>query len=316
MRTITDLCWADLGVRLLLRVRRFVCSNQTCPRRTFAERPGQEIKADARRTRRCTIHLQKVGLLLAGNAGARLAQFIGLPIRSDTLLRLVRAIIVPTCSPPEILGIDDFALRKGIRYGTLLVDLQNQRLLVDILPDREKTTGVDWLKRYPQITTISRDRGMTYAQAAREALPEAIQIADRFHLSQNLGERLQRILRRLHPTLQEIFGKSATRLLDSSLALKRWEEEKQVSQERRMAVYEHVLALAAQGYIQMELADQLHMGRQRVRHYLKEPPTPPIYKQRSTKLAPHKSYLTRRFVEEGCENSLLAAVSRNSRPRL
>jgi transposase len=299
-RIITDLCWADLGVRFVLRVRRFVCSNTLCSRRTFAERLGEQIKAYARRTKRCEIQLQSIGLMLGGNAGARLAQIIGLSVSSDTLLRLVRATTVSQRSTPEVLGIDDFALRKGVQYGTILVDVENQSL-VDLLPDREKGTVVAWLKAHPGIKAVSRDRGTTYAEAAREALPEAIQIADRFHLSQNLGETLERLLRRLYPGIQDIFGQSAP-VADPSLPLKRWEAEKQVSQERRMAVYEHVLALDAQGYNQTEIAERLRMSRKKVRQLLKGPPQPPIYKQRSTKLAPYKPYLKRRFVEEGCEN--------------
>ena|SRR5690242_2132169 len=145
-RIITDLCWADFGVRLVVRVRRFVCSNPLCPRRTFAERLGEQIKAYARRTRRCEVQLQSIALMLGGKAGARLAKTIGLPISSDTLLRLIRAMVVPPCSTPAVLGIDDFALRKGVQYGTILVDVENQQL-VDLLPDREKATVIAWRKR-------------------------------------------------------------------------------------------------------------------------------------------------------------------------
>lgn len=160
-RIITDLCWADLGVRLVVRVRRFVCTNSLCPRRTFAERLGEQIKAYARRTKHCETQLQSIALLLGGKADARLAKSIGLPISSDTLLRLIRATVVPHCPTPAVLGIDDFALRKGVQYGTILVDVENQRL-VDLLPDREKATVIAWLKAHPGIKAISRDRGMTY----------------------------------------------------------------------------------------------------------------------------------------------------------
>lgn len=117
-----------------------------CTRRTFAERLGEPITAYARRTKRCASRLQTIGLLLGGNAGAHLAKRMGLPVSADTLLRLVRALEVPEQATPEVLGIDDFALRKGQTYGTILVDLEKQHL-VDLLADREKTTVAAWRKR-------------------------------------------------------------------------------------------------------------------------------------------------------------------------
>ena len=153
---------------------------------------------------------------------------------------------------------------------------------------------------------VSRDRASAYTEAVREAAPKAIQVADRFHLSQNLGETLERILRRFYPTIQRIVGetKEETLLVDHSLPLQRQEADKQVSQQRRMAVYEHILALHAQGCNQTEITERLQISRKKVRQAMKGPPQPPVYKQRSTKLAPYKAYLTRRFTKEGCDNSL------------
>src|SRR6266700_8096064 len=108
-----------------------VCSNVRCPRRTFAERLGEAIKAYARLTKRCASRLQTIGLLLGGNAGALLAKRMGLPVSADTLLRLIRALEIPERATPEVLGIDDFALRKGQKYGTILVDVENH-CLVDL----------------------------------------------------------------------------------------------------------------------------------------------------------------------------------------
>ena len=303
-RTVADLCWADLEVRLKLHVRRFVCANTICARRTFAERLGEQIKAYARRTKRCGTQLQSIGLMLGGNAGARLAKIMGLLVSSDTLLRLVRALEVPERATPEVLGIDDFALLKGQKYGTILVDLE-KRHPVDLLPDREKTTVVAWLKAHPGVKVISRDRGGTYAEAAREAAPLATQIADRFHLSQNLGETLERIMRREYPTIEQIFGVQAqdVQSTDPSLPLQRHEADKQVSQQRRLTVYKRVISLSEQGYNQGDIATQLRMSRKKVRHLLQGPPQPPVYKSRPTKLTPYISYLKHRFSEEGCDNS-------------
>jgi transposase len=244
--------------------------------------------------------------MLGGNAGAHLAKRMGLPVSSDTLLRLVRALEVPERATPEVLGIDDFALHKGQTYGTILVDLE-QRHLVDLLPDREKTTVAAWLKAHPAVKVISRDRGGTYAEAAREAAPLATQVADRFHLSQNLGETLECILRREYPIIEQIFGGMVQdpQSPDPSLPLQRHEADKQVSQQRRMTVYERVISLSEQGYNQGEIAAHLRMSRKKVRQFLQEgPPCPPVYKSRPTKLTPYLSYLKHRFAEEGCGNSL------------
>jgi transposase len=228
-------------------------------------------------------------------------------VSSDTLLRLVRALEVPKPVTPEVLGIDDFALRKGQTYGTILVDIE-QNHLVDLLPDREKATVKAWLKAHPGVKAISRDRGGTYAEAAREAAPLAIQVADRFHLSQNLGETLERILRREYPVIEQIFGVVAQdkmQPVDPSLPLQRHEADKQVSQQRRMTVYERVISLSEQGYNQSDIAAQLRMSRKKVRQFLQNgAPRPPVYKSRPTKLMPYLSYLKHRFAEEGCDNSL------------
>jgi hypothetical protein len=142
---------------------------------------------------------------------------------------------------------------------------------------------------------------------AREAAPHAIQIADRFHLSQNVGEMVVRIMRRNYDRVKEIFEKvpQGTEPIDQSLPLQRHETDKQVRKPRRMAVYEHVISLYEQGCCQTEIAAQLHLSRKRVREFMKGPPEPPVYKQRSTKLAPYKAYLKQRFAEDGRGNSLL-----------
>jgi len=143
-------------------------------------------------------------------------------------------------------------------------------------------------------------------EAAREGAPLATQIADRFHLSQNLGETLERVLRREYPAIEQIFAgvPQETSSTDPSLPLQRHEADKQVSQQRRMTVYERVISLSEQGYNQGDIATQLRMSRKKVRQLLQAPPRPPVYKSRPTKLTPYTSYLKHRFVEEACDNSL------------
>ena len=155
----------------------------------------------AHRTTRLRGVLTDLGLALGGAAGARLAAHLHLPTSDDMLLRYVRAVPDPPWTPgPRVLGIDDWARRKGQCYGTILVDLETHRP-VDLLPDRETATGAAWRAAHPGPAIISRDRAEGYAAAASQGAPAARQGADRFHFLRNLGEALEELLVRLHQEL-------------------------------------------------------------------------------------------------------------------
>src|SRR5262245_54482269 len=165
-RHLTDLPWGTRPVSLQLTVRKFVCRNASCPRRIFTERVPELVAVYARKTCRLVAVLQAIGMALGGQAGARLAHRLGLPMSRDTPLRLVRRLPLPVVAPPRAIGVDDWAYRKRQRYGTIVVDLERQRP-VALLHDREAETLADWLREHPSVMIIARDRLKAYRDGAR-----------------------------------------------------------------------------------------------------------------------------------------------------
>jgi len=203
-RRLLDLPSHGRAVHLHLQVRRFRCSNAACVRKIFGERLSANIASKAaRRTLRLEVIIHQLGVALGGRPAARLARRLMLPVSRDTLLRVVRrqATLAKT-APIRIVGVDDFAWRRGQRYGTIICDLERRRI-VDLLPDREAGTVATWLAAHPDITVVSRDRGGGYGQAASQGAPQAVQVADRWHLMENASAAFLEAVRRSMPSIRQ-----------------------------------------------------------------------------------------------------------------
>ncbi len=209
-RTLKDLPWANFNVTLMLQAGKWFCENPCCERQIFTERlPGIAVPW-ARRTRRLAEVHTELGLTVGGRAGASLSELLHSLVSRDTLIRLVRRQSIEAVATPRVLGIDDWAKQKGRTYGTILVDLESHQV-VDVLPERSAECVEQWLKAHPGVEIICRDRGGEYAVGASAGAPNAIQVADRWHLLKNLGDALTEALKQHSRELRAIIHSDEVR---------------------------------------------------------------------------------------------------------
>jgi len=289
-RRLGDLPWQGLAVRLVLRTRRWFCDNPHCARRIFTERLPTVVAPHGQRTQRLATIIRLFGVAVGGAPGARLLRELGIVVSGDTLRRAVGAAALPATAPTRVLGVDDWSLRRGHTYGTILVDLEAHRP-VDLLPDRSATSLAAWLAAHPGVEIICRDRGGAYAEGARQGAPLAVQVADRWHLLANLGELLERLVLRHHAALRQV------RLLDPPAAaapppppsltgtgpadagapggkISRAEHERHQRDARREARYREIHALHHQGLSLRAVARHVGISKTTVRKYLAAPDCP------------------------------------------
>jgi transposase len=319
----TDLPWGTHTVCLQLTVRKFVCRNAACTRRIFTERLPDLVAPSARKTHRLMTVLRAIGPALGGQAGARLAARLRLPTSPATLLRLVQAAPMPQTPALQAVGVDEWAWRRGHRYGTILVDLATHRV-VGLLPDRSAASVVAWLAQHPTITVVCRDRSDLYADGIRRGAPEAMQVVDRFHLVQNLRQALEAFLIDHRPALQAAAVGTAMALMPTASPVPvapmyrgrrrspkpaRQQAERPPRHARWLAIYEAVRALRAQGTPIAIMARQLGISRPTVYAYLRRgtPPGPRRLQRRPSArvLTPYISYLIRRWRESGANSRQL-----------
>lgn len=265
LRQAADLPIAGRRVVLRVTVRRFWCDAVLCRRRIFAERFGADTLAPlSRRTGRLETIVHHLGLALGGRPAAAFAERLMMPVSNDTLLRVVRRRTEPPLDKLAIIGIDDFAFRRGQRYGTIVCDLERRRP-VTLLPDREQATSQAWLSGHPSITTVARDRGGGYGEAIAKALPHAGQVADRWHLMENASRAF---LDAVSKSMRQIRKAAGSTIIDPRL-LTYAERLQYDGYLRRQETNEAILELSKQGLPIKQIVKRTGHSRKLVRSVLR-----------------------------------------------
>jgi len=192
-RSVWDLSIQTVQVLLHLHVRKFYCDRPDCPRRIFTERLPQVTSPHGRISFGLRQFLGQLGREQGGASAARSATLQGMQATARAILRFMHALPLPPITPPQIIGLDEWAWKRGQRYGAMVVDLERKRPIA-LLPDRSQQTVIHWLKRYPTINIVARDRSKEFAAAIKEALPQAKHVADRWHVAKNLTEHLDKVV--------------------------------------------------------------------------------------------------------------------------
>ncbi|MEV8099678.1 ISL3 family transposase [Streptomyces sp. TLI_235] len=314
-RRLSDATVGGTSVVIELLVRRFKCENPACRAVTFAEQIAGLTSPHARYTPQVRRQLTSIALVLAGRAGARLAGALGLPVAKDTLLRLVRAAPEDPVGKIRVLGVDDFALRKGDSYATILVDLE-RRCPVDVLPGRDAEPLAAWLKDHPEVEIICRDRAGAYAEGARVGAPQAQQVADVWHLWHNLGEAVEKTVSTHYACVRAAFENSEPAAPPTSDDIWLTPPEPAAAmldvcgRDRRLVTrtrerYTAVRQLLDDGSTLEEICRTLRLDRSTVRRFARAGSIDELLVKatnRSTILDEYKPYLNQRW-NEGCHDS-------------
>ena len=303
-RRLADAAAGGRRVVIRLAVRRFFCAVPGCERTTFAEQVEGLTSRYARRTPLLAGSLEAVAAALGGRAGSRLAAALGMTAGRTCMLRLLMALPDPRPEMVRVLGVDDFAFRRGRIYGTILVDAETGRP-VDLLPDREAGTLAAWLKAHPGTEVICRDRAGAYADGARKGAPRAVQVADRWHLYHNLAGHVEKTVARHRHCLQETAPEPQAPG-PGAAGLQQAQEQESALAARTRQRYEQVQALKARGMTITAIMARTGLARQTVRRFTRAATIDELLAAagagRPSLLDDYQPYLRQRW-DDGCTNA-------------
>lgn len=299
-----DLPCIGQGVCLELTVRRFRCLNPQCPKKTFAERFPDWLPTYARRTERLSELVRHIGFEVSAESSRRILKWIRINLSGDTVLRVVKKTALTTDTDSRIVGLDDWAIRKGFNYGSIIIDHETRRV-IELLRGRLAEDIEQWFKAHPNIEIITRDRSKDYRKGLATAAPQAQQIADRWHLLLNLRQLAQRVAASAYRRLKKLPVPDELRP-KQPIFLRSASEQKRMdgTRQRRLDLYNEVQNLKNMGLTACQVMQHLRRNYYTIRFFYNASEFPERMPGRSphSQLTPYLDYLERRFLE-GCTSA-------------
>lgn len=311
-RKIADLPVFQNTTLLFLKTRKFKYSNSSCPRKVFSEQTSH-LKRYARRTFRVSQLLDSLSIELTGKLGSQLSKLFSLPVSCSTVTRIALKQELPIIKQPVILGVDDWAFRKGVNYGTVLIDMETSRP-IELLSSRDSANLKKWLKKYPAVKIVTRDRFGAYSSAINEICPDAIQVADRFHLLMNLSDALDKYFKSVRKEIRQVITDKTEEILtlsanegqckskdvtDYLASVQTASESKEIQLDQRIDTFIKVKEFQSKGTPLKRISTILKISRNTVRSYFIQETLSPRIHPRSVNIALLSDYVLSRLNMEG-----------------
>ena len=309
-RTINDLPVFQNRTIILLKTRKFKCGNNRCHRKVFSEHTPDIVRY-SRRTSRATRILETFAIELTGRLGSILSKQMHLTVSSSTITRIAYSQPLPDINQPRVLGVDDWAYRKGVSYGTILIDMETSRP-IELLPSRDGQVLKDWLLKNNDVKIITRDRANSYTAAINEACPNAVQIADRFHLLMNLSDALDTYFKSVSPKIRSLIMAKSNEFLDlqenedkkelrttKPQAMPVTQEPAEPKVDQRLEKFNKVKELQAKGVSILRISKNLSMNRTTVRSYFLQETLSPRSHSKSTNIELFTGHILSRLNTNG-----------------
>ena len=293
VRVIHDLSILGHRVIIYLGVRKFFCHNHKCDKATFAEQPGTEVFRYRRRTCRCEVAVARQGISTSSNSASRLLSLLGIPVSSSTVLRDLHRLCPSSYEDVREIGVDDWAWRKGVTYGSIVIDLKEGRP-IDLLGDRETDSFREWMQAHGQVELVSRDRSTDYSSAIAALDKPVTEVADKFHLVKNIYDRFGKLIAEHY----DDYRRAVRKIEEVEEAVHETAAEKTPKPQKtdsRDIMFKEVKELQSKGFKPTTISKKLGIARQTATKYCRMERLP----ARNSKLR-NQYYRYDKYVEQEC----------------